>query len=172
MAAAQRDVALVAAQQDLLAGLDHAAVCHAGVERRLAAAPADGLDLLDRVRPRHQPLAALEQISLKVRAKAVADDGDVVLIHDFHQALDLRFFQKLRFVDDDAVEHRQVEAVQFLDVGARRAQPGARADDPLSIAVVEHGLEHQRVLPAFVIVVLHHDGVGRLGRSHRAVSEV
>ena len=172
VAAAQRNVALVAAQQNLLAVLDHPAAGHAGVERGLAAAPADGLDLLDGVRPGQQPLAALEEISLKIRAQSVADDGNVLIVYDGHQALHLRLGQKLGLVHDDAVVGGGIDCVQLLHIAARRAQSGARAHDALAVAVVQPGLEHQRVLSALVVVVLNHDGVGRLGRPHRAISKV
>ena len=63
MTAAEADVGGIAAHHNLLALADDVPVLHARVERRLSAAPADGLDLLDGIRPGQQPLAALEQIA-------------------------------------------------------------------------------------------------------------
>ena len=153
----------VALRPHLRAVLDDLAVQNAGVAGGLLAAPADGLDLLDGVRPGQQPLAALEEISLKIRAQSVADDGNVLIVYDGHQALHLRLGQKLGLVHDDAVVGGGIDCVQLLHIAARRAQPGARAHDALAVAVVQQGLKHQRVLSALVVVVLNHDGVGRLG---------
>src|SRR5690606_6898151 len=64
LGAADRDVALVAADLHLRPGLHRAALfVHAHGHRGLAAAVADGLDLVDLVRPRQQVLAALEQLA-------------------------------------------------------------------------------------------------------------
>ena len=61
---------------------------------------------------------------------------------------------------------------KVLDELAGRAQPRARADHFFAVAAVEARLEQKRVLAALAVVVLHHDGVGGLGRAHRPVAEV
>ena len=68
---AQRNVAFIAAQHDLLALPDDLAVRQPGVAGRFFAAPADRLDLLDGVRPGQQPVAALEKIFLEIRPQPV-----------------------------------------------------------------------------------------------------
>ena len=172
MPAAQRHVALVAAQHDLLALARHLAVHHAGVAGGLASAPAHRLDLLDGVRPGHQPGASLKQLAAEVCAQAVADHRDVHPVHDLHQARHLLLLQKLGLVHDDAVVGGEIHIFQLLHVDAGRAQAAAGAHDALAVAIVQPGLHHQRVLTALVVVVLHHDGVRRLGGTHRAVAEV
>ena len=63
MLAAQAHILAGAAQEDLIALLDHTAVDHAGVADGLAAAPAHGFDFLNGIRPRHQPGAALKEVA-------------------------------------------------------------------------------------------------------------
>src|SRR5699024_10131135 len=82
--AAQRGVALVAAEHDLFALFEHASTRNAGVPDGLFAAPAHGFHFLDGIRPGEQPLAALEQFAAEIRAQAIAHHGDAVVIHDFH----------------------------------------------------------------------------------------
>src|SRR5690606_17679134 len=73
LGAADRDVALVAADFDLRPLVDRTPVfVHAHGHRGLAAAVADGLDLDQLVGPGQQVLAALEQFAAEVRAQAVA----------------------------------------------------------------------------------------------------
>ena len=103
MAAAQADILVVGAQHHLRALLHHAArLIEAGIERRLLAAPTDGLDLLQLVRQHQQVVAALEQLALEVRPQAVADDGDAAVVHQMHQIVDLVLGEELGLVDDDA----------------------------------------------------------------------
>ena len=172
MPAAQRHIAFIAAQHDLFAGFGHPSIHHAGVIGRLSAAPAHGFDFLDRIRPRQQPGTALEQLAAEIRAQAVADHRNVQIIHDVNQLFHLFLFQKLRFIHDDTVVERNIDRIDILHINAGRAQAAARSHDAFPIAVIQTGLDQQRVLAAFVIIVLNHDGVRRLGGTHRAVSKV
>ena len=161
--AAQRHIALVAAQHDLLALARDLAVYHARIAYGLTPAPANGFDLLDRIRPRHQPGAALEQIALEIRAQAIADDRNVHIVHDLHQPPHLFLFQELRLIHDHAVVARQIHRIELFHINAGRAQPAARADQAFAVALVQLRLDHQRVLTALVVIILYHDGVGGFG---------
>ena len=62
MLPAKADVLVAAAEQHLFAVLHDTPVDDARVAERLSAAPADGLDFLDGVRPCQQPLTAFKQV--------------------------------------------------------------------------------------------------------------
>ena len=61
----------------------------------LAATMANGLDLGQVVGPGEQITAALEELSLEVRAKAVTQDGNVVFVGDISELLNLFASEKL-----------------------------------------------------------------------------
>src|SRR5690606_29451054 len=105
LGATDRDVALVAADLHLRPVLHRAALLvHAHGHRRLAAAVADGLDLLDLVGPGQQVAAALEQFAAEVGAQAVAQHRHAAGIHDLGQLPDLRPAQELGLVHQHAVQ--------------------------------------------------------------------
>ena len=172
MAAAEADIGGIAAHHNLLAFADNVPVLHARVERRLAAAPADGLDLLDGIRPAQQLAAAFKQLAAKIRPQAVANHGNLALIDDIHQLAHLRGIHKVTFIDDNAVNARQVNTAQLLDIAALRHQPAAGAHNGRSVPIFDLRLEHEHPLPALPVVILNHHRVGRLARAHRAVSEI
>src|SRR5690606_22736766 len=94
--AADRDVALVAADLHLRPLVDHVALAvHAHGHRGLAAAVADGLDLADLVRPGQQVLAALEQFAAEIGAQAVAQHRHVQRVDHLAQLPDLVAPQEL-----------------------------------------------------------------------------
>ena len=106
MLAAQADVLVVGPQHHLLALLDDvAALVKAGVAQGFLAAPADGLDLLDHVRRGQQLRRAGEQLPLEVGAQAVADDGDVPVVHQIGEVAHLVPGEELGLVHDDAGAH-------------------------------------------------------------------
>ena len=69
---AHGDVAVVAAEQDLPALGDDAAIAvDAGVDGRLAAAGAHGLDLRDGIGQLHEPPCAGEKVREKIRPQVI-----------------------------------------------------------------------------------------------------
>src|SRR5258708_2351131 len=83
MAAAERDIAVVAADLGLGSSRDRMALgVDAEVHRRLAAAFADRLQFDQGVGEREQGRAALEQVSLEIGAEAVAEDRNADLVAD------------------------------------------------------------------------------------------
>ena len=105
MAAAQRDVAVVAADLGLRAGGDGMALgIDAQVHRRLAPAFAHRLQLDQRVGQREQRRRAGEQLALEIGAQAVAEHRDAELVGDPAQLQDMVAGQELRLVDQHAVE--------------------------------------------------------------------
>ena len=77
---AERNVALVAAELNLLSLCDHLPIQYPCIEVRPLAAPANRFDLLNVIRKLHKPLRTGEQMVLEVRPQTVADDGYIVLI--------------------------------------------------------------------------------------------
>ena len=76
---AKADVFVVCTENYLLANLGYASFAvEAGVAYGFAAAPADGLYLLDSIGPGHKPVTAFKEVALKVGAEAVADYGHIV----------------------------------------------------------------------------------------------
>lgn len=101
---AHGDIAVVAPQHHLGAvGNDVALPVDAGVDGGLGPAVADGLDLLNGVRHLHEPQAAGKQLCLEVGTQAEAHDGDIVLVHDGPELVDLGFRQELALVHDDYI---------------------------------------------------------------------
>ena len=175
VAAAQADIALVRAEHDLLApAYDAAAAVQARVVRRLAAAPADGLDLLDGIRAGQQAGAAGEEIAHEVRPQTVADHRHAVFVHDARQQVHLLRREELRLVHDQAIVGVRAHGVEVERVKQRTLgrKPAARADGGYAVARIGRRLEQQGPLAALVIIVPDHDGVGRLARAHRAITEI
>ena len=86
---AKGDIALVTAELDLRSGLYDLTIEQPSVISGLPSAPADGFDLLYGVGQCQEPMAAFKQITLEVGAQAIADDGNILLVHDIDQLLDL-----------------------------------------------------------------------------------
>ena len=101
---AHGDIAVVPAEEHLIALGEHAAVfIQPGVDGGLAAAGADGLYLGYRVGKLHQTPRAGEKVREKIRPQAEAQHGDVLLIDDAAQLVDLLRREKLRLVRDDDI---------------------------------------------------------------------
>ena len=101
---AHGNIAVVSAEKDLIAVGDDAPVfVDAGVYRGLAAAGADGFYFSDGVGKLHEPARAGEEVRQKVRAQAEAQDGQVLLIDELAQLVDLLGREKLRLVGDDDI---------------------------------------------------------------------
>src|SRR4029079_16851063 len=110
--AAQRDIAVVAADLGLRAGgngvaFDIAAEFHC----RLAPAFTTRLQFDQRICEREQRRRAGEQLALEIGAKAVAENGDGKLIGYLAQLEHRALREELRLVDQDAVE---TALLQFL----------------------------------------------------------
>ncbi|HEU4536769.1 MAG TPA: hypothetical protein VFS00_21745 [Polyangiaceae bacterium] len=153
------------------------AVDEAHVEDGLAVAELAGnFHLFDAVGELEQALRALEEAGLKVGAQAVANHRHVVAEGDAPQLLDERGREKLRLVDEHAVqalEEREVETGVGLDQQVGRGlEPRARDDALARKAVVEPRLDQQHPLALRAVVVGHRQQVQRLGRAHRAVPKV
>lgn len=120
------DIAVVAAEEDLAAlGDDVAVRVDAGVDGRLAAAVADGLDLGDGVRQLEQPQAAGEQARAEVRPQAEAEHGQIFPVDQLAQLIDLFAGQKLALVHDDDVDIGP-RGIERADVCRRPGWPRTR----------------------------------------------
>src|SRR5262249_30021773 len=87
MAPAERDIAVVAADFGLGALGDGLAACvDAQVHRRLAAAGADRLDLLQAVRDAEQGCRSFEQLGAEIGTQAIAEHRHVELVTDAGEA--------------------------------------------------------------------------------------
>jgi len=96
-------VFLVAADVHLRALGKHLAFgIHPLVHAGLPTAVADGLHLLQCVRPGQKVHAALERFALEVGAQAIAEHRDLELVGDAAKLLHLVLPQKLGFVYEDA----------------------------------------------------------------------
>ena len=89
-------VAIIAAQHDLIALGDHPHIpIQTGVDGGLGAAGADGLDLGHRVGHLEQAAAALEEVAEEIGAQTEAENGDVAIVDDGTQVVDLRLSKEL-----------------------------------------------------------------------------
>ena len=146
-----------------------------GVVGGLFAAPADGLDLLDDVGHRQQLLGAGEELSGEVGPQAVADNGHVPVVHYAHQILYLVPAQKLGLVHDDAGVTPHLLLRHGLELGkvdARMGQAHAGGHEFGAVPLVQLRLHQQGLLAALLVVVAHHQGIGRLAGAHDPVTEV
>ena len=146
-----------------------------GIEGRLLAAPADGLDLLQLVRHHQQVVAAGEQVALEVRPQAVADHGNIAVVHQMHQIVHLLLGEELRLVNDDAGVLLQFvlrHGAHLIKVDARVLQTDAGVDHVVAVPGVQPGLHQQRLLPPLLVVEPRHQRVGCLAGAHGSVLEI
>ena len=113
-----------------------------------------------------------EQLAAEICTQAIADDRNILLIDDIHQLAHLSGSHEVAFIDNHAVIPAQVNFAQFFHKAALRHQPAAGTHNVRSIPIFEFRLEHEHILPALSVIILHHDRVSRLARPHRAISEI
>ena len=170
------NVALVAADQDLLALRDNAAVHDAGIDRRLCAAVADRFDFLDAVGQLEEALAAREELRPEVRSQAEAEDRDLELVHDAAELVDLIRVQELALVDDhDVGPALQIELIQVrrgADALRVRLQTDAGANHARAVPVVRGGLDEPDRHVVLFVIILCDQRLRGLGRAHGAVFEI
>ena len=176
MAAAQPDILVVGAQHHLLTLLQHVAlIVKAGVEGRLFAAPADGLDLLQLVRQHQQVIAAGKQVALEVRPQTVADDGNIAVVHQMHQIVDLLLGEELGLVHDDAGVFLQLlvgHCLHLVEVDAGVLQADAGGHHVVAVPCVQLGFYQQGFLTPLLVVEAGHQRVGAFAGAHGSVFEV
>src|SRR6478672_8143544 len=142
---------------------------------RLAAAAADGLQLLERVGDRQQLHRARESLAAEIRPQPVGDHGHVLLVREAVQLPRLLGREELRLVDEDA---RRALGERLLERGLRRERAHlalhaqARGDDALAGAVVDRGGVDEDLLPALLVVVRDLQEDRGLARVHRGVAEI
>ena len=152
-----------------------AVLVEAGVEGGLLAAPADGLDLLQLVCHHQQMIAAGEELPFEVRPQAVAHDGDVAVVHQMHQIVDIGLLQELGLVHDDAGILLQLlirHLLHLVEVDAGVGQTDAGGYHVVAVPCIQPGLHQQGGLSPLLVVEPCHQGVGGLAGAHRPVFEV
>ena len=102
-AVAHSNISIVAAQQHLVALGNDIAVTDTGINNGLCAAITNGLDLLNGIGDLHQPLRSGEQLCLEISPQTEAHNGDVIIIYDGAELIDLLGRHKLAFVQDDHI---------------------------------------------------------------------
>ena len=101
---AHGDVAVVAPQHDLVTLGDDAHIgVQAGVDGGLGPAGADGFDLGDGLCHFEKPPAAGEKMAEKIGAQTKAHDGDVVVVDDLVELVDMGFGEELALVGNDHI---------------------------------------------------------------------
>ena len=151
----------------------------AGVDRSLGSTVTDSLDLLNGVRHLHEPQAAGKQLGLKVRAQTKAHDGDIVLVYDGAELVDLGFRQKLALVHDNHVTGSAFSVQKPLhNVGFRRdhlhlrLQPDSAAKDGGPVPDIRAGLDKPDLQIIFLIIVFGDQRLSRLAGTHGAVLKI
>ena len=101
---AEADIAVVGAKDDLFPLFQHYSVfVKASVEDSLLAAPADGLDFFNDIRPGQQSLGTREQVTAEIGTESVADHGDTQPVHDIGNKPNIIPAEELGLVNDDAL---------------------------------------------------------------------
>src|SRR5699024_6731388 len=103
-----------AADGDLVPVEDERAGARPAVEHRPAAAPADGLELLEGVADLQEAGGAGERAGPEVRADAVRHDGNIAVDGDPQEPVDLAGLQELGLVDQQAADW-QTRILEGLD---------------------------------------------------------
>ena len=99
-----RDIAVVAAEEDLIAlGHNVSLRTDAGIGRGLSSAVADGFDLGNGVGQLEKPHTSGKQLRLEIRPQAEAQNGQILPVDELTQLIDLRRRHKLALVDDDHI---------------------------------------------------------------------
>ena len=182
MAAAQRDVAVVAADLGLRAGGDGVAVrIDAQVHRRLAPAFADRLQLDQRVGEREQcaPSRRTDCPGSRCagRSRAPGMPSSSATSHswstwsrDRNCASSTRMQSSSRFFSSSPIASNRS---MLSSIGVRRRRQGdARADGAGAGAVVERGGPQHRLHAALAIVEVGLQQGGRFPRVHRRIVEI
>ena len=176
MAAAKADILIIGSQHHLGSLLDHTAVLvKPGVEGGFFAAPADGFYLLQLIRQDQELVAAGEKLPLKVGLQPVADNGDIAVVHQVDQVVDLLLGEKLGLVHNDAGEFLQVgvgHLLHLVEVDAGMLQADAGADHVVPVPGVQLGLHQEGVLTTLLIIKPGHEGVGGFAGAHGSEFEV
>src|SRR6185369_12258103 len=181
MAAAQSDIAVVAADLRLRARSDRMALgIDAKVHRRLAPAFAHRFQLDQRVREREQSRRPGKELSLEVGPEAVAEHRNPERVGDLAKLQHVALRQELRLVDEYAVELTlpqfpadRDEQVDTLVIGVGRGgQSDARSDRAGASAVVERGRPQHRFHAALAVIEIGLEQGGRFPRIHCRVIEI
>ena len=113
----------------------------------------------------------------EVGAQTEAENGDIVLVHQRPELVDLRGSEKLTFVGDDHVPGRHL-MIALGQVAFRRdgvgllLQTDAGADGALAVAGIHRGLDEPDRHAQLLIIELCDQGLGGFGAAHGAVFEI
>ena len=179
-AVAHGDVRIVATQHHLgTFGDDVAVTIDTGIDGGLAAAIADGLDLLDLIGQLHQPHRAGEQAGLEIGTQAEADHRHIVIIYNGPQLLNLLGSHELALVHDHHVAPILAgEGEELIHIGIRGhdlaigLQADAAAQDAGAVTGIGTGFDEPHLLVVFFLILLGNQGLGRLTGTHGAVFEI
>lgn len=177
-AVAHGDVGVVPAEEHLLAlGDDPAVRREARVHGGLGPAGADCLYLRYRVRQLQEPLRAGEHVRQEIGPQPEAEDGDVQLVHDVAQLVDLLGREELGLVryDDVSPARGGIElayAVRRRDDLRLPHQADAALHDVGAVPVVDAGLYEPDRHAQLLIVELGDERLGGLGAAHGPVFEI
>ncbi len=175
------DVTLVAADFHLRAfGCGPTLLVEPEIHRGLASAETDRLELDQIVGDAEQRRAPGEELALKVRAQAVAKDGNVEDVGDLRQLPDLLGRQKLHFIEQHAGDrlagvfqaHAREDVVGADERDCAGAQADARFDAAGPVTRVDRGREEQRAHPALPIIMAGLQQHRALAGVHRCIIEV
>ena len=176
---AHGDVAVVAAQHHLGTLGNDIAIVNTGIDGGLSTAVADGLDLLNGVRHLHQTAAAGEEPGLEVRPQAEAHDGNIIVVDDGAQLVDLVFRQELALVHDDHIALTRLLPLEGVNqVHLRRddlyrcCQADAAAQDLDPVTGVRAGLDEPDLQVVLLVIVFGDQGLGGLAGAHGTVLEI
>ena len=159
MLAAKARIFFVRPEDDLLSVLYNSVFVKSCVKGGFFAAPADGLDLLNGVRPRKQPVTAGKKIALEVRTQSVADYGNVQIVHNVNEELALLLGEELRLVNDKAINLFDVLLAQLVEKHTLAFKSAARINSVFAVSCVNSRLCDDDRLSLLFIVILDHERV-------------
>jgi hypothetical protein len=172
------NVRIVASDEDLTALCHHVSFpVDAGVDNRLFAAGANGLDLGDRVRDLKKTAASLKQAGKEIGTKTKAKHGNVAFVYDPAKLIDLRRREELTFVrNDHMVLILLKECLVKIGIAGHHVsllrKTDAGTNDANTVSIVKGRLDQPNPHSPFLIVKLGYESVCRFGGAHRSVFEI
>lgn len=114
---AHRNVEIVATEEKLVARGNYIHIrVKTSVDNRLRAAGANSLDLGYRVGKLKEPSATREEMTEEVGTKSEAKHGDITIVYDFAQSVNVRLCQELTFINYNYVAVGMLLGENLVDI--------------------------------------------------------
>ena len=178
-AVAHGDVAVIAAQNHLGTFGDDVAVIDTGIDGGFCAAVAHSFDFLNAVGDFHQPAGAGEELGLEISPETEAENGDIPLVYNGTELVDLCFGHELALIHDDDIAFVVMSAQEtgiHVHIGSDDfhscLQTDAAAENIGTVPGVGAGLDEPDVHIIFFVIVFGDQGLSSFAGTHGTVFKI